>query len=115
VQRGVCPADFDHAVLPVGHVKEQGRPDNPPPENVKAAAIERFAMVLCEFNLAERGVFPHPGRLIDLHRRTSHFLDEQTADRERLIAQHPTREACPRAACEEGILGIAFRHARRDF
>ena len=46
VQRGIRASRLHGAMLAVGHVEEQRRPDDAPPEDIQAAPIKRFAVVL---------------------------------------------------------------------
>ena len=86
-------------------------------KRVKAAAVERVAVVLhVGFGVAaaEGDGFPDVDRLVGADRRAADFRAEETAERERLIAQNFGVEAEARGAGEQFVFRIKREQFRRD-
>ena len=66
MQRGVGDDGLHGAGLTIGAVKENGWADNSSPEQVKASAVKRIAVILNVGFIAESGFFPNAGRLVGL-------------------------------------------------
>ena len=58
MQGDVGPRRLDRASLTVGHIEEERRADDAPPEHIQAAAVERLSMVLRVAFVTEGGFFP---------------------------------------------------------
>ena len=77
----------------------------PPPPLVAIGLVAEFAVV--------GNGLPQPRRLEGFHGRPADFFDQQPRHRERLIADHFSREPEARAAREEPVLGIALQERGR--
>ena len=93
-------------------VEEHRRPDDPPPEDVEAAAVEGLAVVLPVALVAEGGLLPDSRGLVGVHGGAAGFVHEEAARGEGLVAEHPGRHAVARAAREEAVLRVRGREFR---
>ena len=87
-------------------VEEHRRADDAPPEGVEAAPIQTVALVRLVAHLAERRFGPDPLGLVRSHRWSAAAIDQEFADREGLVADHPGREARARSAGEQPVVRI---------
>ena len=86
-------------------------------ERIKAAAIERVAVILhvgLGIAAAEGDGFPDVDRLVGADRRTADFGAEETTERECLIAQNFGVEAEARGAGEQFVFRIKREQFRSD-
>ena len=105
------------AIRRVERVQRRGR-GSALPERVHAAPVKIRARArrisLRGIDVAIRGLFPQPFGLIGEHARSTEPLDQQAADRERVVANHLRRQPEARPAGQQPILRILFQQLRRD-
>ena len=86
------------------------------PIRVQAAAVAAFARGIFPFAFREIQIRPITGRLIRLHAAAAHGINQQPADRERVVADHFRLEpeaALPRELRVVGILEAQVRRVAR--
>ena len=115
LQRRVGAVLEDRALLAIGRIEihHVGRRRGSLPVGVEAAAIEAFAFRLL-VAFAAREFLPEARGLIRLHRGPADFLDQQSRNGERLIADRFRAEAQARAAREQPVIGVFRQQLRRD-
>ena len=107
------------ALFAVGRVEvaHEGRRGGALEEAVKAAAVERRAVVLqvvARVAVAVADGFPDVWRLVGAHTATAHFEIDETADKERVVADLLGIKAHTRPAGEQTIFGIEAEEVRFD-
>ena len=113
VERAVGAGGADFAHFAFSYVEEHGRSADATPKGVDAATTEFFAGVGGVFLFAKGNLGPQSWWLPWFDGGTADGVDEIATGCERLIADHPGREAESRPTGEESIVGIAFKLDRR--
>jgi hypothetical protein len=75
--------------LPTGHVEEHCRSNNPAPEHIDAASIERAAGVAIVTDVSKCCLLPDAIRLIRPNRRPTHRMIKESGDCKSHIPYHP--------------------------
>ncbi len=107
---------LDGAGLTVGHIEEERRADDAPPEHIQAAAVERLTMVLRVAFVTEGGFFPHAGRLVGIDCRAAEPFGEQASGSQSHVPDHRRGHSESRPPAKSAIFRIplpVFRRALR--
>ena len=118
LQRRVGEGAPRRALFAVGRVegRQRRRRDRSLPERVHAPAIEirpvALHVGLRREALAERHLFPEAGRLVGQHARSADLVVEQTARRQRGVADQFRGQALTRTARQQPVVGIALAQCR---